>query len=70
MTVTCGDLVSVGLGGGGWDQKEVRWVEKGGRVCRKLRGRGDEEEECVGWGAPGQMVLPLAQMGSKKGRSG
>lgn len=34
MTGDCVDLVTLGLEGRGWEQQEVRWVEKGGGVCR------------------------------------
>lgn len=42
MTGTCGDLVSVGLGGGVWDQQEERWVEKGGGGVQKTKGSAGE----------------------------
>lgn len=70
MTGPGGDLVSMGLGGGGWDQQEVRWGEKGGGACRKpgVCG-GNGEKGSVRWGTPGQMILPLAEMRSQEGMS-
>lgn len=48
---------------GGSKKEEGRAENQG--VCR-----GNGEKGRVRWGAPGQMISPWAEMGSREGRSG
>lgn len=59
MTGTWEDLVTVGLEGEGWDEQEVRWVEKEGGVSGKLESIGGMvRKEASAGDTPGQWFCP------------